>query len=148
MDETQAHAIGERLARAIGASSEDRWAIKAALMQFPSDGANYWLPRESFTVQWLDGQALVAATAVDGAGLRVHARPIVVGEWLFDVSFESASLDDAGFAHPGLKARWSFQLPNRETFEIDGETLVSRDSSNPNEAEKLARQIALRMMEN
>lgn len=146
MDTTEARQISQRLAQRIGASSEDEWAIWAALVAFPSTASDYWLPREGSTIHWLAGRALLHATAAPEARLGVRAQPTVRDQWSIEVDFQSASLDDAGFRHPGLRSRWSFRLPAGDSFEIEGETLVSRDSSSPNDAEALARGIAVSML--
>ena len=146
MEETQAHAIGERLAQAADSTPEEAWAMWAALMAFPSSSEDVWVPRDQATAHWVEGQALVSATAEGQASLRIVARPVVQGDWGIDVKFQSAQLNDAGFARPGLKSHWAFKLSGGEDFEIDGETLVSRDSSRPDEAETLARQVAGQMI--
>jgi hypothetical protein len=148
MDDGQkAREIGERLARAVEANPENEWSIWAGLMAFPSSGSELWMPKEQAIAHWLDGQALVSATAMGQGRLQVVARPAVLGEWRAEVMFESAMLDEAGFARPGLKAQWKFRLPRDESFEVSGEVLVTRDSSSPNEAHKLASAITRSMIE-
>lgn len=146
MDTTDARAIAQPLAQKIGASSEDEWAIWAALTAFPSTASGFWLPRDSSTVHWLDNRALIQATAATEASLDIRARPTVGDQWIIEVGFQSASLDDAGFRSPGLRSNWHFRFPAGDTFDIEGETLVSRDSSSPNSAETLARDIAVTML--
>jgi hypothetical protein len=146
MEKRQARSIGGKLAGAAGSNSEQEWALWAALTIFPSSGADVWVPKGEAVAHWIDGQALVTATVDGPANLRIVARPVDTGNWLIVVKYESAQLDDAGFSHAGLKSHWSFRLPGGETFEVDGETLVSRDSSQPDDAEKLARRIAEKML--
>lgn len=146
MDTTEARTIAQPLAQRIGASSEDEWAIWAALTAFPSTASGFWLPRDTFTVHWLDHRALIQATAAPEASVNIRARPTVGDQWTVEVGFESASLDDAGFRRPGLRSKWHFRFPDGDTFDIEGETLVSRDSSSPNDAENLARDIAVSML--
>jgi hypothetical protein len=146
MDNEEARDIARRLSQRVGTSSEDEWGIWAALMAFPSPPSSYWLPGEGSTLNWVENRALIRATAAPEAKLDYRAQPLVSDDWSFEVSFQSTSLDDAGFQHPGLRSNWSFHLPSGEVLEIEGETLVSRDSSAPNEAEILARDIALSML--
>lgn len=146
MDNEKAREIARRLAPRVGTSSEDEWGIWAALMAWPSSPSNYWLPREGSILHWVEDRALIRATAAPEAKLDCCAQPLVRDQWSIEVSFQSASLDDAGFKHPGLRSNWSFHLPSGEVLEIEGETLVGRDSSAPNEAEILARDIALSML--
>lgn len=146
MEDTQARAIGERLARVARSNSEQEWALWAALMAFPSSGSEVWVPKEQAVAHWLDGQALVTATVAGPTSLAVTARPAVEGEWGIEVTFESAQLEEAGLGRPGLKSHWLLRLPGGETFEVDGETVVTRESSRPNDPEKFARQIAAKML--
>lgn len=146
MDNEEARDIARSLAQRVGASGEEEWAIWAALMAFPSTPTSFWLPRKGSTIHWVENQALIRATAAPEAKLDFRAQPTARDHWSIEVGFQSASLDDAGFQHPGLRSRWSFRLPSDEIFEVEGETLVARDSSAPNEAEALARDIALSML--
>lgn len=146
MDNQEARDIARPLAQRVGASSEEEWAIWAALMAFPSTPSNYWLPQNGSTLHWVENQALVRATAAPEAKLDFRAQPTARDQWSIDVGFQSTSLNDAGFQRPGLRSKWSFRLPSGEVFEIEGETLVGRDSSAPNEAETLARDIAMSML--
>jgi hypothetical protein len=146
MDNQEARDIARPLAQRVGASSEEEWAIWAALMAFPSTPTNFWLPRKGSTIHWVENQALIRATAAPEAKLDFRAQPIARHQWTIEVGFQSASLDDAGFQRPGLRSKWSFRLPSGEIFEVEGETLVARDSSAPNEAEALAHDIALSML--
>ena len=146
MEEKQAREIGERLARALNASREDEWSIWASLMTFPSAATNLWVSREQAVAHWLDGQTLVTATALEQARVRIVARPAATGLWRIEVACQSAQLDDAGFAHPGLKSHWKLSFPSGEHFEVVGEVLVTRDSSTPDDAQKLAGSMAARMI--
>lgn len=146
MEDTQARAIGERLATVARSNSEQGWVLRAALMAFPSSGSQVWVPKEEAVAHWLDGQALVTATVAGPTSLAFTAHPTVDGDWSIGATFESAYLEEAALRRPGLKSHWLFRLPGGETFEVEGETVLTQELSNPNDPEILARQIAAKML--
>lgn len=92
------------------------------------------------------GHGLVTVEGLENASINFLGRPVVGSAWKFEATFKSAHIDNHGFAAAGLKTQWSFLLPGGESFSIDGEIMVTREDSTPNDAEVLAQAIASRMM--
>ena len=150
MNAEKAQEVGNRLAREVGAGSEDAWAFWVGLRSFPSEAEQVWEPRTvegmPAAAHWIDGHVLFTATSGEES-IEIEARPVSGGSWHIQVSCKSGRINDGGFATAGLISDWKFTLPGGETFEVQGEeVLPDRDSHHPNAAQLLALGIAEKML--
>lgn len=142
MEQEEAKRVGAHLARSVEATSETEWAFWAALWAFPSSpNAEPWLPKGEAVAHWLDGQGLMSVTATGPANLDIIARPVALGAWRINVSYESAQINVGGFGRPGLVSNWVISPPVGDKLEISGQIVVTRESLDPDDAENLASQI-------
>jgi len=146
METQQAAEISGRLAQKMQATDELRWTIRTALQEFPSEPAEVWLPKDTRAAHWLSAGVLATITAEKGIA-QIKARPVDTGGWSLEAAYQSGQLG-APLAHPGLRSTWLFSLPRGEKFEAAGEIVFRGDEPGEIDAgEKLARAIALRMMQ-
>jgi hypothetical protein len=147
MEQQEARTIGAHLARGVDSTPETEWMMWAALWAFPSSAhEDLWLPKDQAAAHWMDGQGLVSVAAEGPALLRITVRPVALGAWTINASYESAQLSDGGFVQPGLASHWVFELASGEKFEAKGQVLVNRDSFTPDDGEKLATRVAKKML--
>jgi hypothetical protein len=143
----QANRIGGEFAQAIEATDETRWAILAALQEFPSEPSEVWLSKEDRAVHWLSIGALVTVTVPADATPCIRARAVAGGDaWSLEVIYQSGQIGRV-VVHPGLKSSWSFSLPSAEKFEVSGEiAFTGGEAVEIDAGEIFGRSLASRMM--
>lgn len=147
MKQKHAKDVAEKLSRAVGANTEQEFAIWASLCALPSSG-HIWLPKGETTAHWVDGGALVTVTVDPAAPTAVSCRPIISDAWRIAAKFELANNSrDPIDRRPRVVSHWTFQFPGGDDFEVRGETIVRREEPfEPDDAERIAHQIVAGML--